>query len=216
MFYYDHDKKRLKDVNKKFVYTYEKNGTFSSKKFTEITSNEEQAKIDRHYYVMISNIDFYRCLNSQEFEVEKMKSYAEEFQKNRKKLKEEQEKTGNIKIYLKEIEKLKKLNANLLRICKERANQDRKLPKKFNGFLVMYSRQVKKLVKSKFRNNLEEQTFWETLIQTPLKSSFDYESVKTAVEEKYQEVKNFISDYKNNKKVGFWEVKFISKNYIDF
>lgn len=82
-----------------------------------------------------------------------------------------------------EIDRLNSLNANLLRICKERANSKRGLkPKKeHDGYLVLDSQQQNYT----FRKNKSTEIFpcWRVRIQTPFDSSIPYDTICKNIEE---------------------------------
>lgn len=76
-----------------------------------------------------------------------------------------------------------RLNANLLRISKERANADRKLtPKReHTGYVVMAS--TEKTYKYKERRNYLSVVLWETVLQSPYSIDFTEEQVKEQTQE---------------------------------
>jgi hypothetical protein len=75
------------------------------------------------------------------------------------------------------------LNANLLRIAKERANADRKLrPKKeHTGYVVLFS--IERVYRYRDRDNWETVKLWETVLQTPYSVDFTEEQVRIQVRE---------------------------------
>lgn len=75
------------------------------------------------------------------------------------------------------------LNANLLRIAKERANADRKLrPKKeHTGYVVVSS--VQKEYRYRDRRSWITQTLWETVMQSPYTMDFTEAQVRRQIEE---------------------------------
>ena len=60
-------------------------------------------------------------------------------------------------------------NANLLRISREKANKDRGLPRKGNGYQVISARQVKQVVSSISGDRIDV-VVWKTTFQTPYRS----------------------------------------------
>lgn len=77
-----------------------------------------------------------------------------------------------------------KLNQDLKRVARERANADRKIkPKKErSGYVVLSSRQKKYRYKEN-RNDWEEVYLWETVIQTPYVVDFTAEQAMTETQE---------------------------------
>lgn len=84
----------------------------------------------------------------------------------------------------------KGLNANLLRIAKERANADRKLrPKKeHTGYVVTYS--AEKPYKYKERRNLVTVMLWETVLQSPYSVDFTKEQAVEQMQELFRKDEN--------------------------
>lgn len=79
-----------------------------------------------------------------------------------------------------------RLNANLLRISKERANADRKLkPKKTHtGYVVTYS--AEKEYRYRERKTTESVMLWETVLQTPYSVDFTEEQAKEQTRELFR------------------------------
>ncbi len=77
----------------------------------------------------------------------------------------------------------KRLNANLLRISKERANSERKLkPKKTHtGYVVISS--TEKPYRYKLYHDIITVMFWETILQSPYTIDFSEEQVKEQTKE---------------------------------
>lgn len=126
------------------------------------------------------------------------------------------------------------LNVNLRRICRERANGDRGLPKKeHSGYLVLAS--AERPIRFKTTRGTSEALVWESSIQTPHTVSLAEESVRTllldglwiqleriGIEDQYlagfeammkdsnlkTSQKNILLQYrlKSNFRSGFWEV----------
>lgn len=128
-----------------------------------------------------------------------------------------------------EIQRLNDLNANLLRISRERANAKRGLkPKKeHEGYLVLSSQQFV----------YRRKPCWKTVVQTPYHASLPIDSImpqltddlmnsygarlglKTAVprfEDMGKATDNtlFSKNYKANYKSGFWEVEYLHTHAI--
>lgn len=80
-----------------------------------------------------------------------------------------------------------RLNANLLRISKERANADRKLkPKKTHtGYVVTYS--AEKEYRYKEQKNIVVIKLWETVLQSPYSVDFTEEQVKEQTQELFEQ-----------------------------
>lgn len=74
------------------------------------------------------------------------------------------------------------LNANLLRIAKERANADRKLPKKkeHTGYVVTYSAEKEYRYKVN-RNHWGRAMLWETVLQSPYSADFTEQQARTQI-----------------------------------
>ena len=81
-------------------------------------------------------------------------------------------------------------NQDLIRICRERANADRKLiPKKeHTGYIVLESRM--KIYRYRQGARLREINLWETRIQSPFSVKFTAEQVQEMIEEDLQEGEN--------------------------
>lgn len=79
-----------------------------------------------------------------------------------------------------------RLNANLLRISKERANASRKLqPKKeHSGYVVISS--MEKDHSYKYGSNRRTVRLWETVLQTPFSIDFTEEQARTETEKLFQ------------------------------
>lgn len=79
-----------------------------------------------------------------------------------------------------------RLNANLLRISKERANADRKLkPKKTHtGYIVTYSAEREHRYRE--RKVTVSVMLWETVLQTPYSVDFTEEQVKVQTQELFE------------------------------
>lgn len=79
------------------------------------------------------------------------------------------------------------LNANLLRIARERANADRKLrPKKeHTGYVVVASMEKEHRYKDRSRR-LCSVMLWETVLETPYVVDFEVEEVKRLIQELFQ------------------------------
>lgn len=79
-----------------------------------------------------------------------------------------------------------RLNANLLRISKERANASRKLkPKKeHSGYVVISS--MEKDYSYKYGSNRRTVRLWETVLQTPFSIDFTEEQARTETERLFQ------------------------------
>ena len=128
-----------------------------------------------------------------------------------------------------EIQRLNDLNANLLRISRERANAKRGLkPKKeHEGYLVLSSQQL----------TYRRKQCWKTIVQTPFHASMPIDSImpqltddlmnsygarlglKTAAptfEDMGRVTDNtlFSKNYKANYKSGFWEVEYLHTHAI--
>lgn len=84
----------------------------------------------------------------------------------------------------KEIEYLRGLNSNLLRISRERANAERKLkPKKqHTGYVVVYSGEKEHRYKAS-NGFVETAMFWETVLQSPYSIEFTQEQVRNQIQE---------------------------------
>ena len=82
------------------------------------------------------------------------------------------------------------LNANLLRISKERANADRKLrPKKeHTGYVVISSTQ--RQYKFKRNGSMVSVMLWDTVIQTPYKIDFTEEQARAQTQELFEKNEN--------------------------
>ena len=80
------------------------------------------------------------------------------------------------------------LNANLLRITKERANAERGLkPKKeHNGYVVLTSVEKESRYKDSFGHS-RTITLWETAMETPYTVDFEAEQVRSLLQELFQE-----------------------------
>lgn len=74
------------------------------------------------------------------------------------------------------------LNENLLRIAKERANADRKLPKKkeHTGYVVTYSAEKEYRYKVN-RNHWGRAMLWETVLQSPYSADFTEQQARTQI-----------------------------------
>ncbi len=74
------------------------------------------------------------------------------------------------------------LNENLLRISKERANADRKLPKKkeHTGYVVTYSAEKEYRYKVN-RNHWGRAMLWETVLQSPYSADFTEQQARTQI-----------------------------------
>lgn len=74
------------------------------------------------------------------------------------------------------------LNENLLRIAKERANADRKLPKKkeHTGYVVTYSAEKEYRYKVN-RNHWGKAMLWETVLQSPYSADFTEQQARTQI-----------------------------------
>lgn len=83
-----------------------------------------------------------------------------------------------------------RLNANLLRISKERANADRKLrPKKTHtGYVVTYS--AEREYRYRERKTTVSVMLWETVLQTPYSVDFTEEQVKVQTQELFEKDEN--------------------------
>ena len=83
------------------------------------------------------------------------------------------------------------LNANLLRISKERANADRKLrPKKgHTGYVVVSSMEKEQRYKDGNRN-WDTVMLWETVLQTPYAVDFEVAEVRNLIQELFQKDEN--------------------------
>ncbi len=93
-----------------------------------------------------------------------------------------------------ETERYKKLNQNLIRIAKERANSDRKLkPKKeHTGYVVLNSRG------SDYKYKVDRYSWavtelWETILQTPYRVEFTEEQIRLLIEELFENDNEIIS-----------------------
>ncbi len=77
----------------------------------------------------------------------------------------------------------RELNENLLRICRERANSDRKLrpKKKHSGFIVMSS--AEREYRYKAGKNLKTVRLWETVLQSPYSVEFTEEQARRLIME---------------------------------
>lgn len=84
----------------------------------------------------------------------------------------------------KEIDYLKGLNANLLRISRERANADRKLrpKKKHTGYTLISSEEKDYHYKSEY-GELKATVLWQTVLQTPYSIEFTEEQVRNLLKE---------------------------------
>ena len=82
----------------------------------------------------------------------------------------------------------RELNANLLRITKERANAERGLkPKKeHNGYVVLTSVEKESRYKDSF-GHPRTITLWETAMETPYTVDFEAEQVRSLLQELFQE-----------------------------
>ena len=91
----------------------------------------------------------------------------------------------------KEIEYQKKLNGNLLRIAKERANSDRKLkPKKSHtGYVVISSRETEYRYKEDKRH-WNKAVLWETVLQSPYTVEFTEEQAREQIRELFKKDEN--------------------------
>ena len=74
------------------------------------------------------------------------------------------------------------MNENLLRISKERANADRKLPKKkeHTGYVVTYSAEKEYRYKVN-RNHWGRAMLWETVLQSPYSADFTEQQARTQI-----------------------------------
>lgn len=74
------------------------------------------------------------------------------------------------------------LNENLLRVAKERANADRKLPKKkeHTGYVVTYSAEKEYRYKVD-RNHWGRTMLWETVLQSPYSADFTEQQARTQI-----------------------------------
>lgn len=84
----------------------------------------------------------------------------------------------------------KKLNANLIRICKERANADRKLkPKKeHTGYKIRNSQQKNYVYRQGKASH--KASVWETILQTPYVIDFDAQEAKNLI---YSEIMDIVN-----------------------
>lgn len=75
------------------------------------------------------------------------------------------------------------LNENLLRICRERANSDRKLKpkKKHSGFIVVSS--AEREYRYKAGKNLKTAKLWDTVLQSPYSVDFTEEQARRLIME---------------------------------
>ena len=82
----------------------------------------------------------------------------------------------------------RELNANLLRITKERANAERGLkPKKeHNGYVVLTSVEKESRYKDSY-GHPRTITLWETAMETPYTVDFEAEQVRSLLQELFQE-----------------------------
>ena len=118
---------------------------------------------------------------------------------------------GKIKELETEIQTLKDLNKNLIRICTERANQKRGIhPKKNNMALVVLNTNEKN---SKNRLGQQEQ-YWETWLQTPFNSNFGFGEFEYLMQQHFPQLP--IAKKRNNYKSGFWEILVKHKKDVDF
>ena len=111
-----------------------------------------------------------------------------------------------------EIADQRALNANLLRISRERANADRGLrPKKIHtGYVVVMSSE-KEIRYKTGRNKLLTAKVWETVLQSPYSVDFTESSYENLIEtEKWKEIKSthntlFSRQFRANYRAGYWE-----------
>ena len=126
--------------------------------------------------------------------------------------KEVEDLKSTIEDYKQELKRLKSLNGNLLRISRERANQERNLrPKKAHKGFVVLNRQslyynlysnVKQSPKSNQPNYIEFSCF-KIKVQTPFDASISFDLIE-------DEIIEFFSDFMKDLKIDNW----YNYNYI--
>ena len=126
--------------------------------------------------------------------------------------KEVEDLKSTIEDYKQELKRLKSLNGNLLRISRERANQERNLrPKKAHKGFVVLNRQslyyklysnVKQPPKSNQPNYIEFSCF-KIKVQTPFDASISFDLIE-------DEIIEFFSDFMKDLKIDNW----YNYNYI--
>jgi len=112
-----------------------------------------------------------------EYKLEASKIINEENRNAHKHVKSAQNDLKNLKI---ELDRVNDLNANLLRICKERANSKRGLnPKKIHhGYIVLDSMQHSYNIRWNGKKVITENfPCWKVRIQSPYDSSIPYETI---------------------------------------
>lgn len=130
---------------------------------------KKMAMEDANHFLKIEKMKFVdkceqcKLLNSDEIEMAKKEAEA--------KVKEAQEKA----------EVYQRLNDNLIRICKERANADRKLkPKKEHTGYVVISSQEKE-IRYQERRKWRTAVVWETVLQSPYSIDFTEEQARNLI-----------------------------------
>lgn len=137
-----------------------------------------------------------KAKKNEEISIEMVKEAAKSEIRNIQELTYEEIKQSNQKIEAaqKEIEYLRGLNSNLLRISRERANAERKLkPKKqHTGYVVVYSGEKEHRYKAS-NGFVETAMFWETVLQSPYSIEFTQEQVKNQIQELKQTKEDGVS-----------------------
>lgn len=146
-----------------------------------ILTNEEYEKITKERDEAIR--DKVATGQAYRVEIDGIKQDAEEERQEAKQKAEAQynELKGMLAYAEAEKEYQTNLNTNLIRICKERANADRKLkPKKEHTGYVVISSQEKE-IRYKKDKNLFTDVVWETVLQSPYSIEFTEEDVRKLI-----------------------------------
>lgn len=157
----------------------------------------------------------------------KLKQAEEELKSNRDLLKFHEEHVKNeinrANRYKLEAEKLESLNANLLRIMKERNNAKRGIkPKKTkSGYVIKSCSSAIEITYD--RTGREETSIWKTVIETPLSTDLNLEQAEAQLKKDLKDnvigydkdildyIEIYIQDYKKNLNTKLWT--FIVKSY---
>lgn len=202
--------KFLKDISTQFLYQQESTFTTSLKVTEDYSVLPDKAK----YWYCIWWRDLEEIKENEKKLLENYISLKNALDVANKKVEFLDKKCSNlgkIEDLEKEIETLKNLNKNLIRICTERANQKRGIhPKKNNMALVVLNTNERNT-----KNKLgQQETYWETWLQTPFHSQIGSGEFEYLMQHHFPQLP--LLKKKNNYKSGFWEIMVKHKKDVDF